>query len=1148
MADDQKHTLELIASHLIKAVQPLVDAAESRGAFVRLMSRIGFFASDIPGPYAALATTVGDAVTALESLPQEPSLQDLTGLLAKAKAVYDAIQGLGSTPAPTGADATAYAQEIGERLFELLVADYLAAEQPGAYSVLSMLHVISVESIAATPTRPSHVRTHIRWDELPRAIGDPMGLPERVYGWGRPDFDDRLLLQHLGALGLVLRLPIAYRVSDEDALTGYLGLTHAFPPPSGRSLVLPFFYANVGGETVEGALALQRLPKQGDTPPGLILEPRLPSSLPLDFDLAPSVKLKVRDGTNLGELFGITLTPPDHVDVRYPFAPGTPPPAAGIGVTVTYVPDEAVTLIGDPAASRIELASIAAGVLLDVVGTDVSLGLSADLVGLKLVIAAGEGDSFLRTIIGDDPVIVEVPIGVEWKKGKGFRFKGSAAFEVTLHPHATLGPIRVDAVTVRLAAAADGSPALRLELGAAVSGHLGPLQFMLDGIGVETDVAFQDGNAGPFDIGLGFKPPNGAGLALEGGGFTGGGFLIFDRAKGEYAGGLELRFQDRIDITAIGILSTRMPDGSSGFSLLIVIASDIPPITLPFGFVLRRVGGLLALNRTINRDALEGGLRDGSLDSILFPKDIVANAARIIGDLQRVFPPQAGPFLIGPMAEITWGVPPLLTLRIGVILELPRPAIAIIGVLRAKLPKEDAAILVLQVNFVGTIDFDSGQFQFDATLYDSRVLDFTLTGDMAVRFYWKRNANLLLSAGGFHPAYTPPPMNLGALARLSVVLFAGNPDVRAESYFAVTSNTIQFGGRLQLKYSFSKFSVQGFVSLDVLITPLSFHFIADIAGMIAVKIGSHTLFSISLALTLEGPLPWHAKGTGSFEIGFIFTITIKVRFDVTVGVGAAAALAPIDVLAEIAAAVADLANWRPRLPGGSSQSVTLRATPDQAGVLVLHPNGFVDISQKLAPLGIPIQRYGSTTPAAGSVFAISDIKIGGQQASVGATREEFAPAQFFEMSDAEKLSRPSFSEFDAGVAIGGDPLPRTDFMRQREVAYEVIYLPEHHVEQPRFGMPTLLGIFSASGAAVSRSPLSRARRSASALSESDLVTVVDDRFAVVSTDDLALHSADAVFSTAFEADHALKALFAEHPELVGARQVVAAAELELVEA
>ena len=30
-------------------------------------------------------------------------------------------------------------------------------------------------------------------------VSDPQGLPERVYGWGRLDFDDRLLLEHLAA-------------------------------------------------------------------------------------------------------------------------------------------------------------------------------------------------------------------------------------------------------------------------------------------------------------------------------------------------------------------------------------------------------------------------------------------------------------------------------------------------------------------------------------------------------------------------------------------------------------------------------------------------------------------------------------------------------------------------------------------------------------------------------------------------------------------------------------------------------------------------------------------------------------------------------------------------------------------------------------
>jgi hypothetical protein len=498
------------------------------------------------------------------------------------------------------------------------------------------------------------------------------------------------------------------------------------------------------------------------------------------------------------------------------------------------------------------------------------------------------------------------------------------------------------------------------------------------------------------------------------------------------------------------------------------------------------------------------------------------------------------------MAEVTWGTPPIVRLKAGLFLQLPRLGFAFIGVLRARLPAEGEAVLLLQVNFFGIVDFESGQLEFDATLYDSRVLSFTLTGDMAVRVYWKRHANLLLTVGGFNPAYAPPPMNLRPLARLSIILSEGNPDIRAEAYFALTANTIQFGGRLELAYSFKIFSVRGFLSLDVLITRSPLRFVAEIAGMVAVRTGGRVLFSIRLDLTLTGPLPLRARGSGSFEIGFVFTITIRVRFDVTIRPGLPSSLAPIDVLGELVAALADPGNWVPRLPAGSSQSVTLRALPNPTETLVLHPFGFLDVSQKLTPLGIPIQLFGAARPARGRVFEIVDCTLGGTEAPTVPTREEFAPAQFFEMSDAEKLSRASFDEFDAGVAIGGDPLPRTDFMRQRGVAYEVIYLPERHPVRPKFAISADLASCSLAGAAVSQSPLSRAKTAHSALSER--VAIERDRYAIVSSDDLTLHAAGFVFESAFEADVAMTRVLSEHPELAGAVQVMPAAALEPVEA
>ena len=44
-----------------------------------------------------------------------------------------------------------------------------------------------------------------------------------------------------------------------------------------------------------------------------------------------------------------------------------------------------------------------------------------------------------------------------------------------------------------------------------------------------------------------------------------------------------------------------MPDGSKGFSLLIIMTADFGPgIQLGFGFTLLAVGGLVGLNRTMN--------------------------------------------------------------------------------------------------------------------------------------------------------------------------------------------------------------------------------------------------------------------------------------------------------------------------------------------------------------------------------------------------------------------------------------------------------------------------------------------------------------------------------------------------------------------
>src|SRR5439155_971132 len=148
------------------------------------------------------------------------------------------------------------------------------------------------------------------------------------------------------------------------------------------------------------------------------------------------------------------------------------------------------------------------------------------------------------------------------------------------------------------------------------------------------------------------------------------------------------------------------------------------------------------------------GVYSGALESVLFPRDIIQNANRIISDSQRILPPAADRYVFGPMAKIGWGAPTLITLEVGLIVELPSPLrVALLGVLRCVLPDENADILRLQVNFLGALDTQAQLLSFDASLVDSRLLIFTLTGDMAIRLRWGADPTFLLTVGGFHPSF-----------------------------------------------------------------------------------------------------------------------------------------------------------------------------------------------------------------------------------------------------------------------------------------------------------------------------------------------------------------------------------------------------------
>ena len=119
------------------------------------------------------------------------------------------------------------------------------------------------------------------------------------------------------------------------------------------------------------------------------------------------------------------------------------------------------------------------------------------------------------------------------------------------------------------------------------------------------------------------------------------------------------------------------------------------------------------------------------------------------------------------------------------------------------------------------------------------------------------------------------------MRRITIALLSGdNPRLTVMTYFAVTSNTVQSGSRVELYAEACGFNVYGFLGYDLLIQFNPLHFIADFAAGLALREGSDVIAGISLHGQLSGPAPWNARGEASLKILFV---KISVDFNVTWG-------------------------------------------------------------------------------------------------------------------------------------------------------------------------------------------------------------------------------------------------------------------------
>jgi hypothetical protein len=1115
-------TIESVAIELSTLLRPLETQLSTPEGARAFFAQMGFALSNaqvttVAAPFAALAGNTGDLVKITGAIIAAIEAEDYGTLTAKGiEAIQrivqtiDAISTLGSSMAGLVALP---ADQVAKRIFDYLAFVYLNGA-PQINDVLELLGLLDREDHnedSLDPESPPFSIVNYRFDKVGSFMTDPGGHFRTLYGWGDNGFDGAELFSRIERIVARAGLPVFF---DDAAVVPRLDLVF-----------------------------VEAVVKTDATPHGLLLtiKNRVATgvqTLTISSDARVEAQLAFEFPPNVG----LALLPSGEVSVVPP-APGSTFRGDVIGrvIAENTAPPDPFILFGAAGGSRLELKSftltIGSGFAWDGTRGNGRFLFEGEARDLKVVIDTTSGDGFLAKVMPGTRIDAGFTTKIGVSTEHGFYFSGSGALEVQLPVHIELGPVALERLTL---AAKLGAGEIPTSVGVNLRANLGPLVAVVENIGVTATFSFpaqNQGNLGPLDFALGFKPPNGVGLSLDVGVVKGGGYLFFDVDRQEYAGVLELSILEIVTVKAIGLITTKMPDGSKGFSLLLIITAEFGTgIQLGFGFTLIGLGGLLGLNRTMNLPPLVEGVRTGAVNSIMFPANPVENAPRIISDLRTIFPPYEGRFLIGPMAKLGWGTPPLITVSIGIIIEIPGN-IAIVGVLKVALPTDDAALIVIQVNFVGAIEFDKQRLYFFAGLFESRIVFLTLEGELGLLIAWGDDANFVLSAGGFHPRFNPPPMPFPSPKRIAISLL--NTDIariRTETYFAVTSNSVQFGCKTELMFDVEIARVDGHMAFDALFQFSPFRFVVSVSAGVSLKVFGMGLFSIHLEFELSGPSPYRAHGSGS--ISFFF-FDVSADFDITWGETEDTTLPPIPVMPLLFDEFAKAENWRAELPPQNNLLVSLRKLPESESAQVLHPLGSLRVSQRAVPLELTIDKVGNQKPSDAKRF---ELKPTAGLVESGTAQEQFAKAQFLDMSDAEKLSQRAFDPLDAGLLLssGSQQLGATRLAKRR-VRYEQIIIDSNYLRFRRRFKVFTRGFFDhfLKGAAVTQSTLSKHYKSQlDPFVDQDKMRVADSGFAVVHTENNQVFSAQSYFASEAQASQYIATQVAQNPELHDALHVV----------
>jgi len=966
----------------------------------------------------------GNTLTNLESFAAKQDIDEaaLIAVVADLKAAFGTVMDFVEAAKADGVDA----RTLFTAIFRMFALDVLRVRNPAGYALVRLVGLVTDDDEGLEMLDASRLSALLRGSATPA--------------------DGEKWVQRLSS---VLGMAAVLAAIKWDAVAGTIDALYGWDPApddeaeaaviAGRALTVILESDELHG--IQPAITIVGVPAAHGGP-GIFVS--ITSAFRIELPVGDAtLTIEVAGATGFGVLIPFSLS-------RSPEFAGTAAPSIRVSLEPkrgsSQPSDAPAVVIGPKDGSRLQIGALTFGVEIDGDSAGVRLGVRKG----RIVFNLDSGDGFLSKLPGGD---IDIPfeIGLLLDTVAGARFDGGTGVKAALPVSASvLGAFTVQFLEFELTF----QPTAGARIVGGFSVKLGPFAASVDRVGVSFDLA---GLTAPdTDVAkiIGFVPPKGIGLVLDTGVVKGGGYLFIDNERGEYAGALELKFLS-FSIKAIALLSTKRPDGSEGWSLLIFVFGQFN-IHIAFGIFWTGLGGMIGLHHRADLDALTAGMRTGALDDVLFPADPVKDAPRIINRYRTLFPVEENNLLLGPMLELSFSQPPIVFIRLGLIFDLRNALggseatalskVILVGQILVQLPPKATgvpAILKLLIDVVGYYDADTDFMLIRARLRDSFVgiegfVKLDLAGEFLFAASFGADPSFVISAGGFHPKYEGLPERVPRdLDRLKVSFKIGPVKLSVEQYFAVTPNSVQAGQKAMLKADFGV-GVEASLSWDALLylSP-RFYFVVDVEFNAKITAFGETLMAVKVRASIEGPDRWHVSGEFSFSI---LWWDKSISFDESWGAVETADSGSTSIAAMLAPELSNSDNLTVEAPSGGSSVVTL--APATTGTTVGHPLGRLAIRQRAVPFDLTIDRIGTKSIGGAQSVTVASVAVNETlRPNFATTTTAFARGQFMALTDEEKLTGKVLEDFRNGVVVG-EGAETTDDARATQVtaAFETVRL------------------------------------------------------------------------------------------------------------